>query len=58
MLLTLWRPAAFGNFCKENIKTHVALRRNFSSAVSATNLVKSSEDVASLVACTRKKIFG
>jgi len=36
---------------------HMALRRNFSGPVSATDLVKSSKDSASLVVCTRKNIF-
>jgi len=42
---------------KKNIETHVALHGNFSGLVSATNLVKVSQDAASLVACTRKQIF-
>jgi len=42
---------------KKNIETHVALHENFSGLVSATNLVKVSQDTASLVACTRKQIF-
>jgi len=37
---------------------HVALRRNFSGPVYATDPVKVSKDAASLVACTQKKIFG
>jgi len=57
-LLTLWRPATFGDFWEKNIETHMALRGNFSGLVSATDLVKSAKDVASLVACTRKKFFG
>jgi len=36
----------------------VALRGNFSGPVSATDLVKSSKDAASLVVCTSNKIFG
>jgi len=36
----------------------MALRRNFSGLVSATDLVKGSKDLASLVLYTRKKIFG
>jgi len=36
---------------------HVALCGNFSGLVSATDLVKSAKDSASLVVCTRKKIF-
>jgi len=37
--------------------SHVALRGNFSSPVSATDLVKSSKDSTSLVLCTRKTFF-
>jgi len=57
-VLTLWHPAAFGDFREKNTKTHVALRKNFSGPVRATDLVKGSKDAASLVACTRKKFFG
>jgi len=54
--LTLWRLAALGFFLqKKNTETQVALHGNFSVLVSPANLVKSSKDVASLVACTRKK---
>jgi len=53
----LWRPAAFGDFREKNTETQVALRRNFSGPVSATDPVKSSKDAASLVVCTRKKFF-
>jgi len=57
MSLTLWRPAAFGDFRKKNnASTHVALRRNISD-VRVTNLVEASKDVASLLTCTRKKFF-
>jgi len=36
----------------------MALHRNFSSPVSATDPVKSSKDLANLVVGTRKKFFG
>jgi len=36
---------------------HVALRGNFSGLVCSTNPVKVSKDVASLLVCTRKKMF-
>jgi len=52
--LTLWHLAAFGDFHEKNTETHVALRGNFSSPVSATNPVKVSKYAANLVACTRK----
>jgi len=44
--------------CAKTARLHVALRRNFSGLVSATDPVKSLKDSASLVVCTRKKIFG
>jgi len=37
--------------------SHVALRKNFSSPVSATAPIKSLKDSASLVVCTRKKFL-
>jgi len=55
--LTLWRPAAFGDFRKKNASTHVALRGNISAPVQVTDLVEASKDTASLLDCTRKKIF-
>jgi len=35
----------------------MALHKNFSHSVSATDLVEASKDVASLLVCTRKKGF-
>ena len=55
---TLWRPAGFGDFRENNTEMHVALYGNFSNPVSATDLVKGSKDVASLLVCTLKKLFG
>jgi len=49
-VLTLWRPAAFGDFQKK----HMALRGNFSAPVRVTDLVEASKDVASLLFCTQK----
>jgi len=37
--------------------THVALRGNFSGLVCCTDPVKVSKNVASLLVCTRKKVF-
>jgi len=54
---TLWHPAAFGDFWGKNAETHVALHRNFSGPVRSTDWVKLSKDAASLLVCTRKKIF-
>jgi len=56
-MLTLWYPAAFGDFREINTKTHVTLRGNFSALVWVADLVKVLKDVASLLVCTRKKIF-
>jgi len=55
VFLTLWRPAAFGDFRKKNTKSHVALRGNLSDPVNATDPVKGSTDAASLLVCTRRK---
>jgi len=55
--LTLWRPAAFGDFRKKDTEMHVALRGNFSGPVSTTNPVKDLKDAARLLVYTRKKIF-
>jgi len=53
-LASAWFP---GFSKKKNASTHVALRGNFSSLVCSTGLVKVSKDAASLLVCTRKKIF-
>jgi len=42
---------------KKTAGSHVALRENFSGPVRVTDLVEVSKDSASLVVCTRKKIF-
>jgi len=57
-MLTLWCLAAFGDFREKNTKMHVALCGNFSGPVSATDPVKGSKDVASLLVCTQKKFWG
>ena len=56
--LTLWHLAKIGDFREKNTETHVVLCRYFSSRVSATDLEKVANDVASFVVCTRKKFFG
>jgi len=43
---------------KKTAGSHVALRRNISAPVQVMDLVEVSKDAASLVVCTRKKIFG
>jgi len=42
---------------KNTAGSQVALRVNISTSVQVTNLVEVSKDAASLVVCTRKKIF-
>ena len=55
--LTLWRLAEITNSRTKTTGLHVALRKNFSSTLSATDLVKGPKDVASLLVCTRKQIL-
>jgi len=43
--------------CAKTTGSHMVLRGNILGPVSATDPVKSSKDVASFVACTRKKNF-
>ena len=56
--INFWRPAAFADFRKKNTETQMALRRNFSRSVGATDLVEASKDATSLPACTGKILFG
>jgi len=56
-VLTLSRPAKIVNSHAKTKGLHVALSRNLSGPVSATDPVKGSKDAASLLVCTRKKIF-
>ena len=55
--LTLSHLAKIWNCCAKSTGSHMALCENFSSPVSATDLIKGSKDAASLLVCTRKKIF-
>jgi len=57
-LINTLSSSCFWGFLKKNTETHMALRGNFSCSVSATDLVEASKDTASLLVCTRKKIFG
>ena len=52
--LTLWRLAGFGDLRKKYRNTWLCVGI---SPVSPTDLVKGSKDMASLLVCTRKKIF-
>jgi len=54
LLLTLWRPAAFGDFRKKKRLNARDLRVNFSGLVCSTDPVKVSKHVASLLVCTWK----
>jgi len=42
---------------KKTAGSHVALRGNIFAPVRVTDLVEVSKDAASLIVCTRKKIF-
>jgi len=42
---------------KKTTGSHMALSENITTPVRVTDLVKVSKDAASLVVCTRKKIF-
>jgi len=53
-LVTLWCPVGFKDFCAKTTGSHVALHGNISGLVSATDLVKSSKDLANLVVCNEK----
>jgi len=51
-------PVRFEDFRAKTTGSHVALHRNFSGLVSATDLVKSSKDSVSLAVCNEKKFVG
>jgi len=57
-MLTFLRPAEIRNSRAKTTGSHVALRRNFSGPVIATDPVKVSKDTASVLICTRKIFFG
>ena len=58
ILVFIWRPAGFGDFRAKTIGFHVTLRTRNSDAESGGDLFKGSKDAASLLVCTRKKLFG
>jgi len=55
--LTLWRPVGIEDFHAKTIGLHVALQACSSGAESGRELFKGSKDAASLLVCTRQKIF-
>ena len=57
MLLDTFTPGLIQVVRKKTAGSHVALHGNFSGPVSATDAVKCSKDLASLVVCTPKKFF-
>ena len=57
-LLTPWRLGGFGDFRKKNSSFRLPYQRPSSSADCAKELFNGSNGSASLVDCTRKKIFG
>jgi len=58
MSLTLWRLGGFGDFRKKNSSFWLPYQRLSSSADCAIELFNGSNGLASLVDCTRKKLFG
>jgi len=56
-LLNNLTSGLFQVVCKKTAGSHVALRGNISAPVQVTDLVEVSRDAASLVVCTRNKIF-
>ena len=57
LLLTSWRLGGFGNFRKKNSSFRLLYQRPSSSADCARELFNGSNELASLVDCTRKKNF-
>jgi len=55
--LTLLEPPSFGNFCKKNSSFRLPYQRSSSSADCTRELFNGSNELASLVDCTRKKNF-
>ena len=55
--LTLQRLVGFVDFRAKTTRSHVALRERNSGAESGRELFKPSKDTASLLDCTRKKLF-
>jgi len=56
-ILTLWRLGGFGDFRKKNRSFRLPYQRPSASADCARELFNGSNGSASLVDCTRKKIF-
>jgi len=56
--LTPWRLGGFGDFRKKNSSFQLPYQRPSSSTDCARELFNGSNGLASLVDCTRKKIFG
>jgi len=56
-LLTPWRLGGFGNFRKKNSSFRLLYQRHSSSVDCARELFNGSNGSASLVDCTRKKVF-
>jgi len=56
-IVNTFAPGLIQAFREKTAGSHVALHGNLSGPVSATNLVKSSKDSASLALCTQKRIF-
>ena len=57
LMLTPWRLGGFGDIRKKNSSFRLPYQRPSSSADCARELFNGSNGLASLVHCTRKKIF-
>ena len=57
-MLNTFAPGLIQAVCAKTDGSHVALHGSFSGPVRATDLVKSSKDLAGLLVCTLKKMFG
>jgi len=55
--LTLWRPAAFGDFREKKHLNARGFAQEYLRSCSGIDLVEASKDAASLLVCTRKKFF-
>jgi len=58
ILVNTFAPGLIQAVREKTAGSHVALHRNFSGQVTATDLVKSSKDSAILVVCTQKNFCG
>jgi len=58
VLLNIFPPGLIQAVHAKTAESHVSLHGNLFGPISATEPIKSSKDLASLVVCTRIKFFG